>query len=138
MFNTEDAVKVTLTNTAVLNTYCVPEAIQQEIFSYQRPDNYYGEGSTATSVNDCKAAVDFLTFAKTQHPDIEMPSSISPSVDGGISLYWENGASQLFAEISATDTEEISYQYVSSDGNFSVGIGTRENIVEKLSSIYSR
>ena len=116
----------------------VPAQVHAEILSYQRSNDYYGEGSTATSANDCKAAIDFLTFAKTQNPAIEMPSSISPSVEGGISLYWERGSSQLFAGISADNTTEISYQFVSRDGKFSVGTGTRGNILEKLTSIYSR
>ena len=116
----------------------VPEAILQEIFSYQRPDNYYGEGSTATSSNDCKVAVKFLTFAKSQNPDIEMPSSISPSVDGGIALYWEKNYCQLFVTLSDTSQSDISYQYISPDGAFSVGTCNQRGIVEKLSTIYSR
>lgn len=114
----------------------LPAKVRDDIFSYVRPGNYYGPGSIATSPKDCKAAIDVLTFAKTRNPNIAMPSSMSPSVDGGISLYWEHGECQLFIEISAASPMEISYQFISSDGIFSVGSGTRESLVEKLSGIY--
>lgn len=116
--------------------YAVPAQVRTEIFSYQRISNYYGEGSVATSIEDCRAAVEFLTFAGVQNPSLHMPTTISPSVDGGIALHWVNGECELFIKVSAEDVTELPYQSISPDGDFSVGTGTRESLIEKLSLIY--
>jgi len=112
----------------------LPSQIRDRILSFKRSGNTYSDGAEAISETACKATIAFLERAISDLPNMELPKSVSPSVQGAIALHWVSGDHQLLVQISSA-TGRIYYQCDTPEG-FTYGTDTKENLLQKLSTMF--
>lgn len=118
-----------------LSSGLLPNTIRDRIMSFARPDNMYTDGAAEISDRACQATIAFLERAISRLPG-QLPKSVSPSVKGAIAIHWVNGDKQILIQISSTRGRAY-YQYETPDGGYEYGTDTRENLLQKLSTVFA-
>lgn len=112
----------------------LPRNLRDRILSFKRDANAYTDDAVAISETTCQATIAFLERAMSELPGMELPKSVSPSVQGAVAVHWVNGDRQLLVQISSV-TGRIYYQCDSPEG-FTYGTDTKENLLQKLSAMF--
>jgi hypothetical protein len=114
----------------------VSPTIAAQIYNLERGPNMGTEGAAEITADTCRTAIAFLDEIGRRAVGLPAPSSIAPSVTGEIGIYWKASIGRLHVKIGANSGRLIEYQHKGTDGRYTHGEGSLENILEKLAGIF--
>lgn len=115
----------------------LPDEFRDRILGLERRYNWDGAGARAVCKSACKAAVQFLEWARAHRPDLSLPRP-SPSPRGGVMLTWRSGERHLTVRFSSGEIDPLPYEWEGPDYDYGSGTGSREEVLARILALASQ
>jgi hypothetical protein len=108
---------------------------KSRISSFNRVENEYSEDAAPITADAVQGALNFLDDVVSRYPMIPLPTAVSPSVQGGVMMYWNLGDDRFFAQVASSDRSQIYYQWARRHGTSERGTVSSSEVLQKIAKL---